>query len=251
MVSIPKSDIEALIRDKYDGDRTVDLSADIARLEADEPLAYVIGWIPFLGARINLGSCPLIPRPETEWWTQQLITHVQERFRDEPFALLDLCAGSGAIGIAVLKALPNAHVSFGEIDAEHAETIRQNIKENGIAESRTLVLCGDLLEPFEDLQYNFIVSNPPYIPETRPLDESVLAHEPRIALYAGNDGLDVIRRIAHDAPGYLCQDSELWVECDIANIKAAESLVVGHGANSAEIRTDLYGRPRVVVGYYA
>ncbi len=62
-----REDVEALIRDKYAGDRSVALSGDLARLTEGEPLAYVIGWVPFLGLRINLDSRPLIPRPETEW----------------------------------------------------------------------------------------------------------------------------------------------------------------------------------------
>ena len=71
------NDRELLIRDKYEGDANADMNEDLARLAAGEPLAYVIGWIPFLGLRIYLDSKPLIPRPETEWWTEVLIKHLQ------------------------------------------------------------------------------------------------------------------------------------------------------------------------------
>src|SRR6266481_7254990 len=92
--NIPREDIAALVRDKYGGiENAPELEADLARLASGEPLAYVIGWIPFLGVRVRLDSHPLIPRPETEWWTNELIAHLHERFDTRPFHLLDLCAG--------------------------------------------------------------------------------------------------------------------------------------------------------------
>jgi len=97
-------EIGQLLRDKYGGDPKADLTQDIARLDAGEPLAYVIGWIPFLGLTIRLDSHPLIPRPETEWWTEELIAHLKDLFGDTPFRLLDMCAGSGAIGFKCFKA---------------------------------------------------------------------------------------------------------------------------------------------------
>src|SRR4051812_44190308 len=116
MDEISREDIAALIRDKYQGnDRDERFDADCARLAEGEPLDYVIGWIPFLDLRIRLDSHPLIPRPETEWWTNELIAHLHERFGDSAFAFLDLRAGSGAIGLSVLSTFPNAEVSFAEL----------------------------------------------------------------------------------------------------------------------------------------
>src|SRR4051812_37967220 len=120
-------DIELLARDKYDGDASRITQEDRARLAAGEPLAYVIGWVPFLGLSIGLDTHPLIPRPETEWWTEELVGRLRERFGARPFKLLDLCAGSGAIGLAVLKELPGAQVSFAELSPEHTELILRNI----------------------------------------------------------------------------------------------------------------------------
>ena len=75
---VSEADFRSLIDDKYDGstENRHLLRADIARLAAGEPLAYVIGWVPFLGLRIYLDSKPLIPRPETEWWTEELAAHL-------------------------------------------------------------------------------------------------------------------------------------------------------------------------------
>ncbi len=246
------NDRDLLIRDKYDGDEGAEHAVDLARLSAGEPLAYVIGWMPFLGLRIGLDSRPLIPRPETEWWTEALVKRLEERFGDTPFGFLDLCAGSGAIGLAVLLNLPNARVTFGELEPEHVALIRKNIEENGLDADRAVVRESDLFEafPFGE-RFDVIAANPPYVPAHRALDKSVADFEPPRALFAGADGLDLIRRIALEAASRLNPGGELWLECDIENIEEAERLLAERGAKRTEIRTDLYSRPRIVVGYYA
>jgi release factor glutamine methyltransferase len=245
------NDRELLIRDKYEGDANADHAEDLARLAAGEPLAYVIGWMPFLGLRIGLDSRPLIPRPETEWWTELLVARLKQRFGDAPFEFLDLCAGSGAIGLAVLLNLPAARVSFGELEGEHVALIRKNLEENGLDASRAELYESDLFDGFPDQRFDVIATNPPYVPAHRALEESVTAFEPAEALYAGADGLDLIRRIALEASSRLRPSGELWMECDIANIDEAAMLLMDAGADRTEIRTDLYSRPRIVVGYYA
>lgn len=242
---------ELLIRDKYQGDATADLTEDLERLATGEPLAYVIGWMPFLGLRIGLDSHPLIPRPETEWWTEQLLKDLKDRFDEAPFSFLDLCAGSGAIGLAVLAAFPGAKVSFAEVVPAHVEQIRKNIETNKLDASRAIVRESDLFSAFAYERFDVVASNPPYVPAERLLDSSVTEHEPAEALYSGTDGLDLIRRIAHDAHTHLSPKSVLWMECDVANIDEASTLLMDNGFGHVEIRTDLYGRPRIVVGYYA
>lgn len=240
-----------LIRDKYDGNGDADLSEDLARLFKGEPLAYVIGWMPFMSLRIDLDSRPLIPRPETEWWTEELIAHLRERFGETPFAFLDLCAGSGAIGLAVLSAFPHARVSFGELVPEHALLIRKNLRANGLDEGRADIRVSDLFAAFAGERFDIIATNPPYIPEGRLLDTSVTEHEPSEALYAGSDGLALIRTIAKGASAHLGPAGEIWMECDIANIDDAAQLLMEHEAAYTKIRSDQYGRPRIVVGYFA
>jgi release factor glutamine methyltransferase len=248
-------DRTALIRDKYDSHEPAPeiLDADLARLAGGEPLAYVIGWIPFLGLRIRLDSHPLIPRPETEYWTHELMAHLRERFGDSPFTFLDLCAGSGAIGLAILKEFPRSRVTFAELVPEHIEQIKENIIQNGLDASRTEVRESNVFETLYDqteMLFNIVATNPPYIPADRVLETSVISFEPQEALFAGSDGLEIIRRIALDAPAYLMPDAELWMECDISNIEWAKNLLLERVAARAEIRNDQYGRPRFVVAYY-
>lgn len=227
------------------------MTEDVRRLAAGEPLAYVIGWIPFLGLRIRLDSHPLIPRPETEWWTELLIAHLTQERNTTPLRVLDLCAGSGAIGLAILKHTSNTHVSFAELSALHAGLIALNREENNLPSDRVDIRSGDLFAPFAGQTFDIIATNPPYIPSDRSLDDSVSGFEPPEALYAGTDGLTEIRRIAEEARTHLNPGGEVWMECDIANIEEAATLLKDGGAVRTQIHSDLYGRPRLLVGYFA
>lgn len=242
---ITPQDRAALIREKYQGDAAASgLAKDFERLEQGEPLAYVIGNIPFLGLSIDLGSHPLIPRPETEWWTEEMIAALPPTPR-----VLDLCAGSGAIGLAVLKHVPGAHVSLSELMPVHAEFIRKNLEANGLDVSRADIRSGDLFAPFASETFDIIATNPPYIPTDRTLSPSVTEFEPTEALFSGKDGMDLIRRIANEARTYLAKGGTLWMECDVDNIQAARELLLAQGFTEAKIRTDPYGRERLIVAH--
>lgn len=232
-----------LLEEKYAGVETEEFEADKARLARGEPVAYLIGFQPFLGLKIYLDSHPLIPRPETEWWTEQLLTYVGPRRSYIKF--LDLCAGSGAIGCAALARLPQARVYFGEIDPAHEATISKNIYENNLDTSRTDIRIGDLFEPFENMQFDIIAANPPYIPASRSLPVSVTDYEPSQALYAGDDGLDIIRRIAMELPKHLAPGGIAWIEVDSAHAAAACALFTDQGLQ-ASIQNDQYGEPRII-----
>lgn len=229
-----------MLDEKYGGKPSAEFEKDKKRLAGGEPLGYVIGWQPFLGLKIFLDSKPLIPRVETEWWVAQMLNVTLKSH------VLDLCAGSGAIGCAALAHLPTANVYFGEIDPAHEATMLKNIRENGLDETRASISIGDLFEPFGNMQFDLIAANPPYIPSDRTLEASVADHEPALALFAGDDGLDVIRRIALELPNRLAPGGEVWIECDSAHAAAACALFADQGFN-AEIRTDQYGAPRVIV----
>ena len=288
-----------VLEEKYHGDTDAPgFAEDRKRLACGEPLAYVIGWQPFLGLRISLDSRPLIPRPETEWWTEQLLRKAQkggerapEAFlptlhhsspvsrkgvpakgisqTDEPrggdflakkyaapfektpdakpvFSFLDLCAGSGAIGCAALAQIPHAQVFFGELDPVHELTIRGNIRGNGLDAACADIRIGDLFAPFGDVRFDRIAANPPYIPKGRILPESVARYEPARALYAGTDGLDLVRPIVAQLPDRLAPGGEAWIEIDHTQAEAARSLARETGLSGTMIN-DQYGVPRVLV----
>lgn len=238
-------DLQTVARDKYDGAVSKITSEDRTRLAVGEPLAYIIGWIPFCGARVRLDSKPLIPRTETEWWTERFIEEV--RVAPQPLHILDLCAGSGCIGIAVLKALPHAQVTFVEIDPRHADTIRKSLAENAIDASRATILTGDLWDALPvKSQFSAIATNPPYIPAERELATSVINFEPHAALFAGHDGMSIICRIADGTHERLYPGGPIWIECDITNTETTKQLFEAIGA-TARIVDDQYQLPRIVV----
>lgn len=237
-----------LLEEKYGGTRTPAFEADCKRLASGDPLAYVIGFQPFLGLKIFLDSKPLIPRPETEWWVEEMLSKTGEAAG--PFRFLDLCAGSGAIGCAALACLPSTCVYFGEIDSAHEPTIRKNISENNLDTSRADIRIGDLFEPFGEMTFDLIAANPPYIPNARILPESVSRFEPERALRAGGDGLSVIRRIAERLPKHLAPGGAAYIECDSAHAAAACALFSAREL-AAHIENDQYDAPRVIVASFS
>jgi release factor glutamine methyltransferase len=236
-------DEQWLLDEKYNGKETsAGYETDKKRLVIGEPLGYVIGWQPFLNLKIYLDSRPLIPRPETEWWAEQLL----EKISSTDLKFLDLCSGSGAIGCAALAKLPNAEVYFGEIDPAHQATIQKNIRENKLDESRAHIYIGNLFEPFGDMKFDVISANPPYIPIDRVLPVGVADYEPSLALFAGADGLDLVHRIAAALPERLNKGGVAWIEIDSEHVEASRELFTLQGFK-AEIRNDQYAKPRIIV----
>lgn len=177
---------------------------------SEEPEAYRIGWVPFIHTKIWLDSRPLIPRPETEYWVEKVIEEIKHK---RNLKVLDLCAGSGAIGVAILKEIPDAQVNFVEKEIRHHSTIEKNLRENGLESASWRILGGDLFQNVTD-KYDVILTNPPYInPEKlERVQKSVLDYEPHEALMGGEDGMETIKRILEDAPYYLNPDGLLFIE---------------------------------------
>jgi release factor glutamine methyltransferase len=235
-------EIAWLLAEKYHGEKTADFFTDCERLTAGEPLAYIIGSIPFLNCSITLDSRPLIPRPETEYWVEKAISTIkanglspvavdtrsstppQPPSRQPHVHVLDLCAGSGAIGVAVAKALPEVHVAFGEIMSAHLSTIEKNCRRNGITPERVQLFTSDLFTSIPG-QYNFILTNPPYIDaKAHTIDATVAQYEPHEALFGGVSGLSVITDIITTASAKLCAHGQLWIEHEPFQTKPIHAL---------------------------
>ncbi len=207
------TDEDWLLKEKYNGEKTEGFFADLTRLKNGEPLAYLIGHIPFLDTNIFLDSHPLIPRTETEFWVEKALHEIVARGKTSgKIKVLDLCAGSGCIGVAVLKMEPLTWVDFVEIDMCHHKTIQKNIVENGIDSSRSHIVGGDLFENVSET-YDFILSNPPYIDaKSGRTESSVLDYEPHSALFGGKSGMELIEKIITAAPQYLAPNGILYIE---------------------------------------
>ena len=174
----------------------------VERRLAGEPVAYLIGEWEFYGLPLDLSNDVLIPRPDTEVLAEQAIEYCGEIGECR---VLDLCAGSGCIGLAIGAQVPLARVTLGEISDAALKLCRQNIRRNGLS-GRVVPLRMDAMEkPDKSLgEFQCVVCNPPYIPrgDIDSLDSSVKDYEPRLALDGGEDGLDFYRSI-----------SERWRDC--------------------------------------
>lgn len=179
-----------------------------ARIKTRKPAAYLIGEIAFCGLSFEVNEQVLIPR-------SPIAELIERRFEPwlqvEPLRILDLCTGSGCIGIATAMVFPQATVDLGEISPEAIKVARRNVLRHGL-EQRVSVRKSDL---FAELHgpYELIVSNPPYVPaaEWKALAKEY-HHEPRLALEAGKDGMDVVARILREAPAQLTPNGLLVCE---------------------------------------
>lgn len=238
-------DQEWLLREKYKGEKTEGFFDDCTRLDLDEPLAYIIGTIPFLHTTISLDSHPLIPRTETEFWVEKIILDIKDQKFSDP-RILDLCAGSGCIGVAILADVPLAHVDFAEIDVAHHSTIIKNISDNNIALEGANIYGGNLFEQIS-CTYDYILTNPPYIdPALDRTTESVKGFEPSLALYGGNAGTEIIFKIIEHALSFLNKDGKLIIEHEPEQSRTIQENALAHGYG-ANTNTDQFGLERYTV----
>ncbi len=180
---------------------------NIKRLISGEPLQYITGVQEFMRMKFLVTKDVLIPQPDTEILVEEVINIAK---RIENPTLLDLCTGSGAIGISIAKNVPNAKILATDISKNAIDIAKQNAKYNGVLNNIEFTES-NLFDKLKNLKFDIIVSNPPYIPteEIKTLPKDV-RQEPKIALDGGKDGLDFYRKIAENAykflnrQGYLC-----------------------------------------------
>lgn len=243
-MEISPRDAHWLLTEKYLGVKSPAYFTDIERLARGEPIAYVIGWIPFLRARIQLDQRPLIPRPETEFWSEEafrFIAHAHTHIANLSFA--DCYAGSGCIGIAALLHFPKARCTFIDIGSEECTQIEENIKVNIAHKERASILQGDACATLVG-PYDVIFANPPYIdPDARNVDESVKAWEPHRALYATDNGLHEIKKLLACAREHLTQNGMLFCEFGMGQAEAIAALPEAASWN-IEFHPDQYGITR-------
>ena len=215
---------------------------------AGEPVAYLIGEWEFYGLPLDISESELIPRPDTEVLVEQVLSRLQSV--SEP-RILDLCAGSGCVGLALAKHLPGRRVVLGELDEGALRICRQNIRRNDLT-GRVVSLQMNALEkpPAHLGEFDAIVSNPPYIPDgdIAGLDVSVRDYEPHLALRGGEDGLDFYRAICAQWRTALRADGRLLFEVGIGQADDVLRIMRSCGFGDVEITPDLNGIPRVVSG---
>lgn len=175
-----------------------------------KPLQHILGSWEFMGLPFAVNPNVLIPRPETEWLAEYVISH----YPDRPVRVLDLCTGSGCIGLAIKKNLPQAEVMLVDISDLALDVARQNAKN---LEAEVKIEKWDILQgvPFfmEKMEFDVIVSNPPYIKSEDLADlQPEVQQEPELALDGGPDGLLYYRALATEWSKLLVPGGELLVE---------------------------------------
>ena len=206
------------------------------------PLQYLLGEAPFYGRIFRVDSRVLIPRPETELLCEWALELLKDRSSPR---ILDLCCGSGCIGITLKAELPSASVTLSDISPDALDLAAENASLLGA----DVALCrSDLLEAFSGTSFDLIISNPPYIPsaDCDTLQEEVL-REPRLALDGGKDGLSVYRRIVREAFPRLSPGGFLLMELGIGEDEAVSALLSDYGYESIQIREDLSGIRRMIL----
>jgi release factor glutamine methyltransferase len=205
------------------------------------PLQQLTGEQFFMGLPFLVTEDVLIPRMDTETLVQEALARLSPGQR-----VLDLCTGSGCILISLLKLGDGLRGTGTDASQAALETARENARRLGVLETAEFV-CGDLFSGAEGT-WDMIVSNPPYIASGQipELMEEVRAHEPRMALDGGADGLDFYRRIAQHAPAHLTPGGMLAVEAGDGESEAIAALFREAGLSDVAIRNDLYGMPRMV-----
>lgn len=245
---------EQLLADRqmYVGDGVCEQAdALTARILAGEPLAYVIGQWEFYGLKLFVSPKVLIPRDDTCAVTELAIQKAQALQGD--IRILDLCAGSGCIGLALASHIPGAKVTLADISHDALSVAKKNITANQLSARVACVQADALTAPPAFLgQFDIIVSNPPYITteEMTALPHSVAAFEPHLALHGGEDGLNFYRAIAKNYIAALKPGGYLCFEFGAAQGDAVCALLEENGYTVLERSRDYNDRERAVIAQY-
>lgn len=216
----------------------------LGRAETGEPLAYLTGQREFFGLTFHISPEVLIPRPETEELVEAVLEWSSSR-QGSPLQIVDVGAGSGAIGVTLAAKLPSALVVACDVSFAALSVARENAERHGVAQRMRFVhtsLLHGLTGPFD-----IIVSNPPYVDKVILPELEVSRWEPHIALDGGSDGMDVIRELLDQAPSRLAPDGLLMMEIGYDQWAQVEALCrEAFPQASISIKRDWVGLDRIV-----
>lgn len=212
-----------------------------ARLN-NKPVQYIVGTTEFYGLELFVNENVLIPRFETEELVENTLKIINEKFNSN-VKILDLCCGSGAIGLAIKNKLPNAVVTMSDISKKALEVASKN-KEN--LNLNVEIIESDLFENINE-SYDVIISNPPYIATNEEIESLVKDNEPHLALYGGEKGLDYYERILENISGYL--NNKFLIALEIGQNQKEDIInIINSNLTNVEIITkkDLSDKDRMI-----
>lgn len=211
-----------------------------------KPLAYILGWVPFLDLELIVQPPTLIPRPETEAWVHEVICMLAQK-NIENLRILDVGTGSGCIGLSLSQAFPSAHIYCIDIALSALDLAQKNAKKNNIL--NVTFLQSDLFAQLpQGLEFDLIVSNPPYIDPGVQLEASVASWEDHGALFAKNKGIQIIEEIIQQAHHHLKKNDalnyQLIIEIDASQGDAVQKLLENSNFKNIAIKKDQFNRDR-------
>jgi release factor glutamine methyltransferase len=221
----------------------------IERRRKLEPMAYITGVREFYARPFAVDRRVLIPRPETEEVVGAALELLPAPIDGVTHAVLDLCVGSGAIAVTLACERKDLVVDATDLSPDAIAVAEVNAKRLGVAD-RVRLHCGSLYEPIGDARYALVISNPPYIAtgDIATLMKDVRDFEPHLALDGGPDGVKVLAPLVRGAPAHLVEGGVLVVEIGADQGARAKALAEDAGLVDVEVRRDLAGRERMLVG---
>lgn len=222
----------------------------VKRAGGHEPIAYLVGKTEFYSMEISVTPDCMIPRPETELLVQRAVEFL--RTRNGIQKVCDLCTGSGCVAVAIAQNYPNVRIIATDICDAALAAAATNLEKHHLQDKITL-LCGDLFDPIipqlDVGKFDLIVCNPPYVSsgEYEKLDKNVKDYEPQLALLAGEDGMDIYRRIIEKVDSFLKHDAALIMEIGYAQGTAIRELLEQTGTfTDIKIEKDFHDNDRIV-----
>lgn len=217
-----------------------------SRREKGEPLQYILGSTEFMSLEFFVGEGVLIPRQDTETFAETVLDMLKY---EKAYNVLDICTGSGCIGISIAYYRENVQADLIDISDAALEAARKNAAHNNMQERVSIYKC-DILKEYPDKKYDIIVSNPPYIESDviQNLQTEVRDYEPHLALDGGMDGLMFYRRIIEIAPKLLNKNGIVAFEIGYNQGEAVSSMMTEF--NDVQIIKDLCGNDRIVTGIW-
>lgn len=219
------------------------IRALVPRRRRREPMAYILGRREFWGLELEVAPAVLIPRPETELLVELSLSHLPATAEAR---VLDLCTGSGCVAIAIATERPGVQVVATDLSEDALEIARANTRAHGV-DGRIELVRGDLFVPLEGQRFDVITANPPYLAahELGECEPDVRDFEPRLALVAGDGGLEIVARIAAGLDAHLGPAGRAFVEVGAGQAAAAAALCREKGFVT-QLHVDLARIERVV-----
>ena len=222
----------------------------VARREQRVPVAYLLGVKEFWSLEFEINEDVLIPRPDTEWVVSESLRLLQPAPCDPPLLVADVGTGAGPIAVSLAHERQDILVHATDISGAALEVARRNARRHGVA-SRICFHAGDLLEPIFDLglagRIALVASNPPYVGDAERVDPEVIRWEPRVAVFGGEAGGEVIARLVPQAAKALAPGGWLVMEITCGREGFVRDLLAEGGVwTDVGMREDYSGLPRIL-----